>query len=88
MENSLIGNVDILHVQASLDPFRQLFILTRPRETAICHYHQSIIVLSSHNSSQTLGALSHCIKLEELVPVSYLFAFDHKSDPLQKNWIM
>jgi hypothetical protein len=88
MEDGFVGEVDVLHVQAAFDPLRQLLVLACPGEAAVGQDHQSVVVLATHDSAQTLGALAHGVELEELVPVYDLFTLDHVPDPFEEDGVV
>lgn len=83
MEDSLIGDIDILDIEAFLDPFWQFLVLSRSGEAAVSEYHESVIILATHDSAKTLGALPHRIELEELIPVYDLLPLYHEANALQ-----
>jgi hypothetical protein len=88
VEDRLVGDVDVLHVKATLYPLWQFLVFPRPRESAICKHHQAVVIFATHYSAQTLRTLPHGVKLEELVSVDDLLAVDHETYALQQNWIV
>ena len=69
VEYHLEGDVNVLVLKASLNPFRQFLILASSHVSGFCQDHQPIVSLLSHDSTQTLGDLTHSIKLEKFVSI-------------------
>jgi uncharacterized NAD(P)/FAD-binding protein YdhS len=88
VEGSLVRYVDVLNVQTALDPLGQFLVFSRTGKSSVSQNHQPVVILATHDTAQTLSALSHGIELEELVSVHYLFFLDHETDPLEQHRVV
>lgn len=86
-ESHFESHINVMIKQTFFNPFRQFLVTASFFKPRIRKYHKPIICFSSHHTTQTLRALSHCIKFKKLIFIFDLLSSDHKFYPLKKDRI-